>query len=163
MIWIVRILRQTFLLLVIFFSLAVIGKFVYVSTYVKHHNKEILMEVKAIDPVYFERFDAFIREVETTTPWRVYVTSAYRSAEEQAELHDDNPKNARSGKSKHQLGRAIDLNLFTDAKIWSSWVRKKTPKKIWESTTVPAIAQKHSLKWGGNFKTYYDPVHFELQ
>jgi D-alanyl-D-alanine carboxypeptidase/Family of unknown function (DUF5715) len=159
---ILRFFKQTFLVLVIFFSLVVIGRFVYSETYVKHHNRDMLESIGKVNPVYFHRFDKFIQEIETTTEWRVHVTSGFRTQEEQAELHEEDPRNARSGKSKHNLGRAIDINLYPAQRIWTGWLRKSTPKKNWEASGILPIAQKHGLKWGGNFKTYYDPVHFEI-
>jgi hypothetical protein len=159
---ILRFIKQTFLVLVIFFSLVVIGKFVYSESYVKHHNRDMLESIRAINLTHFQRFDRFIQEIETTTEWRVHVTSGFRTAEEQAELREEDPRNARSGKSKHNLGRAIDINLYPAQRIWGGWLRKSTSKKNWEASGVLQIAQKHGLKWGGNFKTYYDPVHFEI-
>jgi hypothetical protein len=159
---ILRTIKQIFLLIVIFFSLAVIGKFVYSGTYVKHHNRKMLEAIRVENLAYFDRFDKFIQEIETTTDWRVHVTSGFRTAEEQAELREEDPRNARSGKSKHNLGRAIDINLYPAHSVWGGWLRKNTPKKTWEMSGILPIARKHGLKWGGNFKNYYDPVHFEI-
>jgi D-alanyl-D-alanine carboxypeptidase len=159
---ILRIVKQIFLLIIIFFSLVVMGKFLYSGTYVKHHNRKMLEAIRMENPTYFNRFDKFIQEIETTTDWRVHVTSGFRTAEEQAELHDEDARNARSGKSKHNLAKAIDMNLYPAHQVWGGWLRKNTPKKAWEMSGIMPIAQKHGLKWGGHFKTYYDPVHFEI-
>jgi hypothetical protein len=156
-----RILYQIFLLLIIFFSLTVIGKFLYSETLLQQ-NERMLAEIQTVNPTSFARFDKFIQDIETHTKWRVYVTSSFRTAEEQAELRQDDPRNARSGKSKHNLGRAIDLNLYPAQQVWKGWLRKSSPKKSWEQSGVIEIAHKHGLKWGGHFKTYYDPVHFEI-
>jgi len=35
-------------------------------------------------------------------------------------------------------------------------------KSSWESTGAPDVARGMGFRWGGDFKSYHDPVHFEL-
>ena len=105
-----------------------------------------------------EKFEAFIEEIHNTTPYIVYITSGYRSTAKQKVLHEQNPKNARPGTSPHEFKRAMDINLIGP----TGWIRKSDSKEIWMKTGIPDIAKKRGFRWGGNFKTYHDPVHFDL-
>lgn len=95
--------------------------------------------------------------------YEVIITSSYRSPEKQAALYKDlkNQKGgraARPGKSKHNQAIAIDINIKKDGKWW----KKATPKGEWEDSKVPELARKMGFRWGGDFTTNYDPVHFDL-
>ena len=104
-------------------------------------------------------FRALFEEIEAQTPYRVLVTSGYRSSEQQARLHKRNPKNAKPGRSKHNHRLAMDINLVK----WGKIVRKADSKETWLATGVPQLAKKLGFRWGGDFRSYHDPVHFELR
>jgi hypothetical protein len=62
------------------------------------------------------------------------------------------------------LGRAVDICLYKKHNfVFTKWIVKSTSKEEWENTNILKIAKKYNLKWGGNFKGYYDPVHFEIE
>lgn len=103
-------------------------------------------------------FEALIEEIHNTTPYVVYITSGYRSTKKQKVLYEQNPKNAKPGTSPHEFKRAMDINLIGP----TGWIRKIDSKETWLKTGVPNIAKKMGFRWGGNFKTYHDPVHFDL-
>jgi hypothetical protein len=105
-------------------------------------------------------FNNFISAVESETEWNVNITSGKRTPEQQAELKRQNPKNASAYNSKHVYGLAIDINLYSTYTL--QYIRKADTKATWLSTGVPEIAKRFGLKWGGDFKTYHDPVHFEF-
>lgn len=105
------------------------------------------------------KFVAFINEVESRTSYKVLITDGVRTYAQQAELHKKNPSNAKPGTSKHEKKNAIDLNLTKGGVITH---RKATSKAEWEKTGVPAIAREMGFRWGGDFKSYHDPVHFEI-
>ena len=106
-----------------------------------------------------QEFEDLFRDIERGTPYYVLVTSGYRSHEEQARLKKQNPKNAAPGRSPHQHQRAMDINLISVKGL----IRKADSKERWNSTGVPQIAKKKGFRWGGDFKSYHDPVHFELR
>lgn len=67
----------------------------------------------------------------------------------------------RAKRSKHQDRLAVDLNLFSreDKVMWSMDTDKIKSEfsflgDYWESLT-------QGNKWGGNFKSFFDPTHFE--
>ncbi len=105
-----------------------------------------------------ERFKKVISRIEKETGWSVYITSGYRTFAKQAELHEQNPSNAKAGYSLHNYGLAIDFNLFKGVE----WIRKASPKSKWEETGAIKIIKEEGFRWGGDFKTYYDPVHIDI-
>lgn len=110
-----------------------------------------------LHPKAKESFRDFIRAVEKRG-YQVIVTSGYRSFSEQAKLKAQNSKNASPGNSYHNYGMALDINLVKD----NSWWRKSTPKDEWEKTGIPQLARRLGMKWGGDFTSYHDPVHFTV-
>ena len=104
-------------------------------------------------------FEAFFSALEAETGCKVLITSGYRDAEKQKKLHKQNPKNAPAGKSRHEKKKAMDINLV----CWDGMLKKATPKDKWKAKGVHLVAKKHKLIWGGNFKNYYDPVHFAIR
>ncbi len=130
--------------------------------YTAYRNEKRLAEIKQFDVASYIKFEAFIEDVEAKTEWRVLIVSGYRSAESQAILKKINPKNAAAGQSKHNFGKAIDMCVFKPSRFGATWLRKSSTKKAWENSQVTNIAQAHKLNWGGDFKNYHDPVHFEI-
>lgn len=110
-----------------------------------------------LHPKYKATFAAFIKDIEQLG-YDVTITSGYRSFQRSAELNKENPLNADAGLSTHNYGLAVDIILYKDNKWW----RKATSKADWIKTGVPELAKKHGLFWGGDFKNYHDPVHFNV-
>lgn len=78
------------------------------------------------------------------------ITSSTRSRIEQAGL-------VRAGFSKnlnslHLQGRAFDVDLW-------GWDRDDVPAYVWK--WLGPLGESFGLKWGGRFKSIYDPGHFE--
>lgn len=113
--------------------------------------------VEDLHPKVQDRFRELIRGIEKRG-YDVILTSGYRSFKKQADLKKKNPKNASPGRSMHNYGLAIDLNLRKGTTLW----RKKTSQEKWLMTGVPQLAEKLGFRWGGRFKSYHDPVHFSL-
>ena len=84
-------------------------------------------------------------------------TSGLRTSTQQAGLDAGNSQNADAGLSDHEYGFAIDINVSKDGKII---LKKANSDADWINSGVVAIAKKHGFKWGGDFKTYQDPIHF---
>lgn len=125
-------------------------------------SKEQNLFLDELHPDYRDVFKKFIAEIETTTPYKVLVTSGNRTFQKQAQLHKENSSNAKAGKSMHNYGLAIDINLVS--KKDGSLIRKSDSSETWEKTGVVNIAKKLGLTWGGKgqFGSYHDPVHFEI-
>jgi len=84
-------------------------------------------------------------------------TSGLRTSANQAGLNTTNSQNASAGHSDHEYGFAIDINVKKNGTII---LRKSSTKQEWLDSGVVATAKKYKLKWGGDFKSYHDPIHF---
>lgn len=89
--------------------------------------------------------------------------SFYRTAEEQNRLFKEGRSkcDGYKKKSKHQYWLAIDfvvMDLKTEELIW------KCDKKNSKDPYVKCgeFWEREGHKWGGNFKTIFDPYHFEF-
>lgn len=109
---------------------------------------------KSVQP----RFAELIKKIEELG-YRVVLTSGYRSFGEQLALKKKNKSNASAGSSPHNYGLALDMNIVDSKGIW---YKKATSKNKWLKTGVPQLANKLGFRWGGNFKSYHDPVHFDV-
>lgn len=68
-------------------------------------------KLKGLNPELLKNFLGMIEEYGERTGKKVQVNTAFRSYEEQAALHRQNPrKAARPGRSLHEFGLAIDMN-----------------------------------------------------
>ena len=127
--------------------------------YINHNELNSIAETNNECAVTFNRF---IADIEKETSWKVEIISGLRSREAQIQLKRDNPRNASVNKSRHVLGRAIDLNLYKRVGFQFIILKKANSKASWLATGVPDIAKKYGLLWGGTYKNYHDPVHFEV-
>ena len=143
-------IKQTILLLSTGAAVSVLGLRIALAT----HNQKALNEMGTNKDEFVQLFKRIHKE----TPYLVFVTSGYRSHEKQKKLYAQNPKNAKPGHSPHQAKRAMDINLIS----WRGLIRKADTKERWEETGVPQIAEEMGFRWGGNFRSYHDPVHFDL-
>ena len=105
------------------------------------------------------RFEALFERIEARSGCWVLITSGSRSEEEQAALKRRNKKNAAPGRSLHEKQRAMDVNLVCPTQ---GMLMKADRKATWEATGAPDVARTMGFRWGGDFKSYHDPVHFEL-
>ena len=135
----------------VMFGMAAYGIFSYK---LHQHNQRYLREMGPNKAAFEDLF----QQIERDTPYLVLVTSGYRSHEEQVRLKKQNSKNASPGRSPHQFHRAMDINLISVQGL----IRKSDSKKRWNATGVPQIAKQKGFRWGGDFRNYHDPVHFEV-
>jgi hypothetical protein len=102
------------------------------------------------------RFAAFLVACKAMG-WAPIITSGVRTATQQAGLNAANPKNPV--KVGTHDGRALDLNFIKG----NIHLKKASPAAEWRASGIIALAKTLGIKWGGEiFKTYYDPVHFQL-
>lgn len=120
----------------------------------KHNRKE----VERLHPLYRDDIKELFSWIEKNTDWDVIVTSGYRTFEKQAQLYRENSKNAPAGKSSHNYGFAVDINLRN--RKTGQQLKKASSKSSWEATGIPQQAKKMGFKWGVDFKNYHDPIHF---
>lgn len=163
MIFMKKTTRYFVLTLFLLFVAYLFLKTIVASFFVHRHNEAVLSRIKTRDAQSYTHFSAFVNAVESETDWHVVITSGYRTEEEQAVLNEKDARNADAGQSKHNFGKAIDVNLYKNKGLTSTWLMKSSPKKRWEDSGILKLAEKNRLKWGGNFKNYYDPVHFEVE
>lgn len=144
----------TLLLLVALYFLAI---FINVKR-IAWSNQDMLAELK---PDATEKLKSFIEKLEANSKWKVEIISGLRSKERQAELKKENSKNASVDNSKHVKGLAIDINLYKPFNLYR--LQKSSTKEEWLSTGIRETSSELGLEWGGNYKTYHDPVHLELR
>jgi len=130
---------------------------------VKITNWRRLSEIEGVSEASYQTFRKFIDDIESQTDWNVEIISGLRSRERQKELLSENSKNASIDKSRHVLGRAIDINLYRKNWLWRVWLKKFNSRKDWKNTGVVRISEKYGLLWGGSYHNYHDPVHFEIR
>ncbi len=130
---------------------------------VKITNWRRLNEIEGVSEASYQTFSKFIDDIESQTDWNVEIISGLRSRERQKELLRENSKNASIDKSRHVLGRAIDINLYQKNWLWRVWLKKFNSRKDWRNTGVVRISEKYGLLWGGSYHNYHDPVHFEIR
>lgn len=116
------------------------------------------VELEKLHPKAKPIFATFIDRIKKLG-YDVIITSSYRTFQKQAQLKKENASNAAPGRSYHNYGCAIDINLEKDGKFW----KKATPKEEWNKTGVPALAKSLNLLWGGTYINYRDAVHFEYK
>ena len=85
------------------------------------------------------------------------VTEGLRSLKRQKELYAQ--KVSQTLKSKHLIGRAVDLVAYVDGVI--SW-DKQYYYTIALAMERAAIELNVDIRWGGDFKSFFDGPHFEL-
>lgn len=152
----------TILLLIIILSVGYICFTIIYDLRIRYNNRSVLNNIAEANEECATRFDLFIADIEKETSWKVEIISGLRTKEAQIQLKKDNPRNASVKKSRHVLGRAVDLNLYKREGFLVVRLKKSNSKASWLATRVPEIAKKYGLLWGGTYKNYHDPVHFEV-
>jgi len=92
---------------------------------------------------------------ETTVDFTVL--EGLRTPERQQQLVNDGF--SQTLKSKHLTGHAVDLVAIVNGKV--SWDKEHYPE-IARAMKKAAAEQQVKIRWGGDFKTFFDGPHFEL-
>ena len=88
-----------------------------------------------------------------------------RSHAEQQRKYDAGLSKAKPGMSLHQKLQAIDIEFFNEDGKWLKVPTNKEEQISHREQLLPlgifweGLDEKN--KWGGNFKSLYDPNHFE--
>lgn len=85
------------------------------------------------------------------------VTEGLRTPERQQQLVNDGY--SQTMKSKHLTGHAVDLVAIVNGKV--SWDKEHYPE-IARAMKKAADEQQVKIRWGGDFKSFFDGPHFEL-
>jgi Tfp pilus assembly protein PilE len=157
----IRHLINTLILIIIVSATFVFYTIAY-DLRVRFINRSELEELSGMNKENAARFERFVEDVEKETDWKVRIISGLRTKNEQIQLKRDNPRNAAVNKSRHVLGRAIDINLYKREGLGKIWLKKSSSKTSWSKTGVAQIAKRYRLLWGGTYRNYHDPVHFEI-
>jgi hypothetical protein len=93
----------------------------------------------------------------------IQLNSGKRSAEKQQKLYDEWVAGGKQGieparNSHHLRGSAIDFNpTLKDGTV----LKSTDSKSKWLASGIPNIGKSFGMRWGGDFKTNYDPIHFD--
>jgi hypothetical protein len=123
-------------------------------------------KVQQLHPVAQDSFRQFIYTVEKNTPFKVQITSGYRTFAEQERIKKENqamipPRPASNpGSSYHNYGLALDIAIYS-TKVEGLFYSFNKSVAEWKQTGVVAIGEKFGLRWGGDFNDP-DQVHFDL-
>lgn len=94
----------------------------------------------------------------TDSPYDFMVTCGIRTAEEQRVLVATGK--SRTMKSRHLTGDAVDIAVLVDGKVtWDGKYYKPV------ATHIKKVAKKLGINitWGGDWKSFIDAVHFQLE
>lgn len=113
-----------------------------------------------VDPRLIEISDLAIRL--SNIDFGIPSTGGLRTEADQAKLYTsgDSKCDGRTSKSYHQTGLALDVYAYVDGK--ASW--DKLHLTLIAAVMLQAAAELgYKLKWGGNWKSWQDLPHFELE
>jgi hypothetical protein len=119
----------------------------------------LLLELDPVARPAFRKFFEILKE--KYSGYKAIVNDVRRTWEESYNLKKANSKNAEPGRSQHNYGLAIDINIETPASTTKRTLLKnnKTP---WIEEGIDKVAIDAGLRWGGNFIGYIDCVHFDF-
>lgn len=89
----------------------------------------------------------------------VFVHGAYRSGEEQDRLFAQGVTKARAGQSAHNHGFAVDIVHY--GHYWD--MTRKEWNLFGEIGKDVAASMNLKLTWGGDWKSIWDPAHWEIE
>ena len=87
------------------------------------------------------------------------INATYRTYQRSRELNKENPKNAEPGYSPHNYAYGIDMNIIPPTgKNYTFMKGDRTP---WIESGIADLAKNSGIRWGGNFSSYVDCIHFD--
>jgi hypothetical protein len=114
----------------------------------------MISDLAALHPYFRDKVIELINRCERRGI-HLAIVESYRTHAKQSEYKNMGRKYTRSGagKSKHQYGLAIDVvPLVNGEPQWNN-------KHLWRRIGV--IGEQLGLRWGGRWRSLYDPGHFE--
>jgi hypothetical protein len=123
-----------------------------------YRNSTTKSEVNKLHPKFQDDVKEFFSWIEKNTDYAIVFNSGHRTFEDQQRMIDIYGNGAAPvGKSNHNYGFAIDINLRN--KKTGKTIMKADKSSYWLNTGIPQQAKKMGFIWGGDFNNY-DPVHF---
>jgi hypothetical protein len=134
-------------------------------------SKGVIKDVTGLCSDQYEGIDPFAKEILSkwfealnSKGYNILRTCGYRSPEDQAKIKSHGQSVAPPGKSPHNFGLAVDLNIsWKDSSGKEYQLKMASPKENWLAVMNHAgwDNYKDKLDWGGEWKKY-DPVHFDV-
>jgi peptidoglycan L-alanyl-D-glutamate endopeptidase CwlK len=97
------------------------------------------------------------KEAITASPYDFSITEGLRSLDRQKELLE--AKKSTTMNSRHLTGKAVDIAVFIDGKV--TW-ELKYYRVVADHIKAVAVLSDVPLVWGGDWKSFIDGPHFEL-
>lgn len=119
-------------------------------------NAAQIKELKKLHPKKLMKFIRFVKKIEILTGGKVIITHSYRPFYDEVQ-GTGSINSASIGRSYHNYGLAIDINVIMPN---GDWLFSNSSKQEWK--VVSDIADDMNIRWGGEFNSNYDPVHFDL-
>jgi hypothetical protein len=117
-------------------------------------NMPMIADLHSLHPYFRDRINQLIANCKKKGI-ELAIVESYRTHAKQSEYYTMGRKYTRSagGKSKHQYGLAVDLvPMVKGIASWDDVV-------LWKKIGVEG--EKLGLRWGGRWRSPYDPAHFE--
>jgi hypothetical protein len=114
----------------------------------------MIADLKSLHPFFRDRIVQLIANCKRKGI-ELAVVESYRTHTKQSEYYSMGRKYTRStgGKSKHQYGLAVDVvPVVKGIALWENVT-------LWKKIGVEG--EKLGLRWGGRWRSPYDPAHFE--
>jgi len=127
---------------------AIRGKLPYISSW-------SLGRLMSLEQTFGMKFFNFMRDA-LKQGCEIHIAVGFRSMSKQQEVLDRGLSNARPGKSWHQYGQAVDINVIEDGE-------KVSVDKSKHRNLIVGLSRKYGFDWGGHFRTFYDPPHFQYK
>lgn len=124
--------------------------------------------IARLHPQVKDKVRNFINEVYRTHQIQLIIVQDYRTYAEQNAIYAEGRTQpgkirtkAKGGQSNHNFALAIDvLPIWEDGKLHTD--QGADQKNIKILIQIAPIGKKNGLAWGGDWKSLYDPMHFEL-
>jgi hypothetical protein len=117
-------------------------------------NIPMIADLKSLHPYFRDKISKLIVNCKAKGI-ELAIVESFRTHVKQAEYYKMGKKYTRSagGKSKHQYGLAVDVVPMINGEAqWDNI-------NLWKKVGVEG--EKLGLRWGGRWKSPYDPAHFE--
>ena len=113
-------------------------------------------------PEVQEKFLNFFTEVQNTLhQYTVWINSTFRPLERSLDLYKLESSNGYPGRSSHNYGVAIDIQLILPDGIE---LEKQGTRFLWRRTGIDEIAKRNGISWAGDWDgDYQDDVHFYIE
>lgn len=104
-----------------------------------------------------EHLALVFKEAIGASPYDFGITEGVRTRERQKELVEAGK--SKTMNSRHLTGHAVDIAVYKDGKI--SW-DFDLYKEVADHIKSVALKQHTPIVWGGDWETFKDGVHFQL-